>query len=117
MIAARGAESARAAMPATGQEQQQQQPRMRESQRLIRANQSGGVKCSSFHKSARLIQQQPAVFRRRFVARELDQVAAIQKISQQRFFLVAENGEPQRCAFKNSTDVWRVTGSSNCSVT
>src|SRR4030095_6004397 len=56
------------------------------------ASQSRGDKGSSFHELTRFIQQKAAVGRCRVIARELDQVTAVQKVGQQRFFLVAEIG-------------------------
>src|SRR5947208_2050632 len=53
-------------------------------------SQSRGDKCASFHELARFIQQETAIRRRRFIARELNQVTAIQKISEQRFLVVTE---------------------------
>src|SRR5689334_12559023 len=57
------------------------------------ANQSCDDKGSSFHEMTRFIQQKAAVGRRRFIARKLDQVTTIQKISQQRFLRVAKTGD------------------------
>src|SRR5689334_21835742 len=57
------------------------------------ANQSCDGKGSSFHELTRFIQQKAAVARRRFIARKLDQVTTIQKISQQRFLRVAKTGD------------------------
>src|SRR5207253_1449777 len=53
-------------------------------------SQSRGDKCASFHELARFIQEETAIRRRRFIARELNQVTAIQKISEQRFLVVTE---------------------------
>ena len=69
-------------------EQQQQQPRLRESQRAIsRESQSGRCKLASLHKARRFFEQQFAVGRRRIVTREFDQIAAIQKVAEQRTFV------------------------------
>ena len=43
---------------------------------------SGSCKRASFHKPLRFIEQKPAVFPGRVVAREFDQVATIEKIRQ-----------------------------------
>ena len=47
-----------------------------------------------------LVEQQPAVFRRRVVARELDQVAAVQEIAQQRLVVAGERGTGGECIEK-----------------
>src|SRR5207237_4550584 len=51
-------------------------------------HQSNSRKLSSFHKARCFFQQQRAVRRGRFVAGELDQIASVQKIFEQRFFLL-----------------------------
>ena len=48
---------------------------------------SGRLKRTSFYKTFRFIEQKPAVFPRRVVARKFDQVAAIQKIAEERLFV------------------------------
>ena len=48
---------------------------------------SGRLKRTSFHKAIRFIEQEPAVFPGRVVARELDQVAAVQEIAEERLFV------------------------------
>ena len=53
-------------------------------------SQSGRFKLSSFHKTKRFLQKQLAVRGRRVVTRELDQVAAIQEISEQRFVVLGK---------------------------
>ena len=47
----------------------------------------GRLKRTSFYELTRFIEQEPAVFRRRVVARELDQVAAVQEIAEERLFI------------------------------
>lgn len=44
---------------------------------------SGGLKRTSFYKTIRLTQQKPAIFLRRFVAREFDQIAPIQEVAEE----------------------------------
>ena len=51
---------------------------------------SGRLKRTSFHKTLRFIEEEPAVFPGRVVTRELDQVTAIQKIAQKRLFIRGE---------------------------
>src|SRR5688500_6080437 len=51
-------------------------------------SQSDRFKFSSFDKAGCFLQEQPAVFCRGVVTRELDQVAAVEKIFQQRFFIL-----------------------------
>ena len=53
-------------------------------------NQSGRFKLPSLHKPRRFLEEQPAVLGRRVVARELDQVAAIQEILEQRLLVVGK---------------------------
>src|SRR6476659_956655 len=51
---------------------------------------SGRLKRTSFHKLVCFIEEQPAVFAGRVVARELDQVAAIKEIAQERLLIARE---------------------------
>ena len=53
---------------------------------------SGRLKCTSLHKLAGFIEQKSAVFPRRVVARKFDQVAAIQKIAEERLFVGRKRG-------------------------
>src|SRR5213080_5492610 len=54
---------------------------------VFAGHQSSKRKLLSFHKARRLFQQKPAIRRCRFVTRELDQVAPVQKIFEQRFLV------------------------------
>src|SRR6267378_39681 len=58
---------------------------------------SGGDKHASFHKTARFIQEQTALFRRRLIAGKFDEVAAVQEIGQQCFFFFAEFRSRRDC--------------------
>ena len=57
---------------------------------------SGRLKHGSFHKTNRFIEQKPAVFQGRVVARELNQVAAIQEIGQERLLIAAKGSGGER---------------------
>src|SRR6266436_4702326 len=57
---------------------------------VFAGHQSSKRKLLSFHKARRLFQQEPAIRRCRFVTRELDQVAPVQKILEQRFLVRRE---------------------------
>src|SRR5262245_34893655 len=67
---------------------------------LFAGNQSNSCKLTSFHKPDRFFQQQFAVRRRRFVFGELNEIATIQKILEQRFVISRKRWGLCRCGEK-----------------
>src|SRR5262245_57596932 len=67
---------------------------------LLPGNQSGSCKLTSFHEADRLFQQQFAVRHCRFVLGEFNEIAAIQKIFEQRFVISGKRRRLCRCGEK-----------------